>query len=66
VILRRGLLLATAALLATLGAAAWVLLGSGPAPHATAPAVAASTPAEPPGVGALGRVEPASRIRKLS
>ena len=63
---RRGLLLATAALLATLGAAAWVLLGSGPAPQATAPAVAASTPAEPPGVGALGRVEPASRIRKLS
>jgi HlyD family secretion protein len=63
---RRGLLLATAALLAALGGGAWFLFGAGRGPQATAPAVAAATPAEPPGVGALGRVEPASRIRKLS
>jgi HlyD family secretion protein len=63
---RRGLLLATALLLAAIGAGgAWFFLGSGRAPRATAPAVAAA-PAEPPGVGALGRVEPASRIRKLT
>jgi HlyD family secretion protein len=61
---RRGLLLA-AALLAALGGAAWLLLASGEARQASAPAEAMA-PAEPPGVGALGRVEPASRIRKLS
>jgi HlyD family secretion protein len=63
---RRGLLLATAALLATLGAAAWFFLDAGGGPHASLPALAAAPPAEPAGVGALGRVEPASRIRKLS
>jgi HlyD family secretion protein len=62
---RRGLLLATA-LLAALGGAAWLLLAPGEARQASAPAEAAAAPAEPPGVGALGRVEPASRIRKLS
>ncbi len=35
-----------------------------PAPHASTPAAAA--PAGPIGVGALGRVEPASRIRRLT
>ncbi len=61
---RRGLLLATALAAALGGGGAWLVLGPGRAPQATAPAAAA--PAEPPGVGALGRVEPASRVRKLS
>lgn len=60
---RRALSLAVV-LLAALGGGAWFLLRSGQPPQAAAPANAA--PAEPPGVGALGRVEPASRIRKLT
>lgn len=59
---RRGLVVA-AALLAMLGGVRF-FLRLGQAPQAAAPA--AATPAAPPGVGALGRVEPASRIRKLT
>jgi HlyD family secretion protein len=59
---KRNLLLAGAA--AGLGAAAWWFLA--PPPPAPPPAQAAEAPAVPVGVGALGRVEPASRIRKLA
>ncbi len=57
----RTLLLAGTAFLLAAGGAWW--LRQAPPP---APATAAATPAERPGVGALGRVDPASRIRKLS
>lgn len=51
------------AALAVLGVGGWYVLA--PKPPAPAPIVAAS-PAPSPGVGALGRVEPASRVRKLN
>jgi len=51
-----------AAALAVLGAGGWYVLGATPPP----PAPVATAPAPPPGVGALGRVEPASRVRKLN
>jgi HlyD family secretion protein len=58
----RGRLLAGAVLLAAAGGAyAW--FAEAPAPGPTAPAAAAAGPV---GVGALGRVEPASRIRRLT
>jgi HlyD family secretion protein len=56
--IRRGVLLLCLAA-AALAGAAWWLHGAPPAPP---PAVAAV----PVGVGALGRIEPASRIRKLA
>lgn len=56
--MRRKLLLAGVALAAVVGFLAWQRV-----PAATPTAVVA---AEPAGVGALGRVEPASRIRKLA
>jgi HlyD family secretion protein len=43
---------------------AWLWLNHAPAPSAATPTV--TTPAAPVGVGALGRVEPASRIRRLN
>ncbi|WP_165585619.1 efflux RND transporter periplasmic adaptor subunit [Roseococcus sp. SYP-B2431] len=58
--MRRWLLAAAA--LAVLGAGGWYVL-AGKAPQ---PAPVAAAPAPPQGVGALGRVEPASRIRKLN
>jgi HlyD family secretion protein len=58
---RRWLLLCAAAGL--LGAGAWWFLAAPPPPPA---APAATAPSAPIGVGALGRVEPASRIRKLA
>jgi HlyD family secretion protein len=51
-----------AALLAAAGAGGWYALGRAP----DAPAPVAAAPAQPMGVGALGRIEPASRIRKLN
>jgi HlyD family secretion protein len=57
---RLGLFAGVAALA---GAGAWYTLQ--PAPPPPAPPQAAA-PAQPMGVGALGRVEPASRIRKLA
>jgi HlyD family secretion protein len=51
-----------AALLAAAGAGGWYALGRTP----DAPAPVAAAPAQPMGVGALGRIEPASRIRKLN
>ena len=38
----------------------------GAATNGATPAAVTAQPMEPPGVGALGRVEPASRIRKLT
>ncbi|NKE43249.1 HlyD family efflux transporter periplasmic adaptor subunit [Roseomonas frigidaquae] len=55
-------MLAGGLLLLVLAAGAWWMLGSAAEP-ASAPATAATGPA---GVGALGRVEPASRIRRLA
>ncbi len=58
-----------ALLAAGLGAGAVVAVTRGGLPGtaaANAPPAAAAASAEPPGVGALGRVEPASRIRKLT
>lgn len=49
------------AVIALAGAGAWFGLGGNAAPPAPPPPVAA-----PVGVGALGRVEPASRVRKLN
>jgi HlyD family secretion protein len=66
VTLGRRALLAAAALAVVAGGGAWFVLGQDRTPQATAPAAAAVPAAEPPGVGALGRVEPASRIRKLT
>ncbi|MDB5414700.1 MAG: HlyD family secretion protein [Rubritepida sp.] len=48
--------------LAVTGAGGWYMLAG----HAPPPAPVAAAPAVPLGVGALGRVEPASRVRKLS
>ena len=53
-------LLGGLALLALAGGAWWLRRAEAP------PSVAAATAAPAPGVGALGRVDPASRIRKLS
>jgi HlyD family secretion protein len=50
------------AALAVLGAGGWHVL----AEKAPPPAPIAAAPAPAPGVGALGRVEPASRVRKLN
>lgn len=50
------------ALLAAGGAGGWYYLNQPPPP----PAPVATGPAVPVGVGALGRIEPASRIRKLN
>ncbi|WP_439598687.1 HlyD family efflux transporter periplasmic adaptor subunit [Falsiroseomonas sp.] len=58
----RGKLIGLAVLLLS-GGGAYVALGGGAPPAATPAAVA---PAAPAGVGALGRVEPASRIRRLA
>ncbi|MGX9964418.1 efflux RND transporter periplasmic adaptor subunit [Roseomonas sp. F4] len=58
---RRGKLL-TFALLLVVAGGAYVALGGGAAP----PAPVAAAPSGPAGVGALGRVEPASRIRRLA
>ena len=59
----RARLLAGLAVLAALGGGyAWMNRGGAPAPM---PAASAA-PAAPVGVGALGRVEPASRIRRLN
>lgn len=55
--------LLAAGVLAALGGGAWLFTREGAAERVVAPI---ATPAEPPGVGALGRVEPASRIRKLN
>lgn len=76
---RLGLLLGAALLtLAAAGVAAWGRGGgldprpaaaqaaAGAAPTGAAPAGAAAVQREPLGVGALGRVEPASRVRKLN
>jgi HlyD family secretion protein len=51
-----------AAVLAVLGAGGWYVFHE----NAPPPAPVAAAPARPPGVGALGRVEPASRVRKLN
>jgi HlyD family secretion protein len=58
---RRGKVLAIALVLLASAGGAYVALGGAAPP---APVVAA--PAAPAGVGALGRVEPASRIRRLA
>ena len=58
--MRRWLLGAVA--LAGLGAGGWFLFHE----NAPPPPVVAAAPAQPSGVGALGRVEPASRVRKLN
>jgi len=50
------------AVLATAGAGGWYYVNQAPPP----PAPVAVGPALPVGVGALGRIEPASRIRKLN
>ena len=54
--------LVAVAILATAGAGGWYYLNQPPPPAAPVAAV----PSVPVGVGALGRVEPASRIRKLN
>src|SRR5690349_8052481 len=60
---RKALLLAGLALAATAaGALVWSRAGT----VDRSPAPVAAAPAAPIGVGALGRVEPASRIRKLN
>jgi HlyD family secretion protein len=59
----RTLLFGAAALAAA--AAGLVLTWQGGADHGAAPAIA-SVPPAPAGVGALGRIEPASRIRRLA
>jgi HlyD family secretion protein len=59
---RARLLSGLLAIAAAGGAYVWVT--HAPAPHAATPAATAS--AAPVGVGALGRVEPASRIRRLN
>ena len=56
----RKLLLGAALLTAAAGG--WFVFGQAPPP----PAPVAAQQGPPPGVGALGRVEPASRIRKLN
>jgi len=58
----RGKIIAGLLLLGLGGAAFWQLRASTPPPAAPAPAAASG----PIGVGALGRVEPASRIRRLN
>lgn len=65
--MRRRTLAVLALVAAGLGAGGVVALTREAPGTSSAPApVAAAVPAEPPGVGALGRVEPASRIRKLT
>lgn len=59
---RRTRILLGLAVLAAGGGYAWLQRQAAPAPAAAA----AATPAGPVGVGALGRVEPASRIRRLN
>jgi HlyD family secretion protein len=63
----RAALLLVAGLLTAAGAgvALWGRAEDGPRPPAP-PGGGAAAQREPPGVGALGRVEPASRVRKLS
>ncbi len=60
--MRARLLLGLVVLGAAGGGYAWMQRGDAPAPAA----VVAAGPAAPVGVGALGRVEPASRIRRLN
>ncbi|MBB3897621.1 HlyD family efflux transporter periplasmic adaptor subunit [Roseococcus suduntuyensis] len=62
--MKRPLLLALVLGGAALGGA-WLMLGQGAPPPEPAPATAATLP-EAMGVGALGRIEPASRIRRLN
>lgn len=50
------------AALAVVGAGGWIVWHD----KAPPPAPVATVPAPPPGVGALGRIEPASRVRKLN
>jgi HlyD family secretion protein len=65
--MKRRTLAVLAVFAAGLGAGAVLAVTRDAPGTAAAPApVAAAAPAEPPGVGALGRVEPASRIRKLT
>jgi HlyD family secretion protein len=59
---RRGKIIAGLLLLGIGGAAFWQLRPSTPPPASPAPAAATG----PIGVGALGRIEPASRIRRLN
>ncbi|PWS38411.1 hypothetical protein DFH01_03755 [Falsiroseomonas bella] len=61
---RRAKLLATAMLLAAAAGGGFLWTRNGEAERAPAPAPAAE--AGPVGIGALGRVEPASRIRRLA
>jgi HlyD family secretion protein len=63
--MKRRTLSVLALLSAGLGAGA-VLAVTREAPGTSATPTPVAAPAEPPGVGALGRVEPASRIRKLT
>jgi HlyD family secretion protein len=63
--MKRRTLSVLALLSAGLGAGA-VLAVTREAPGTSATPAPVAAPAEPPGVGALGRVEPASRIRKLT
>ena len=58
----RGKIITGLLLLGLGGAAFWHLRASPPPPAAPAPAATSG----PIGVGALGRVEPASRIRRLN
>jgi HlyD family secretion protein len=60
---RRGRLLGLAALVLAVAGGGYVALGGVAQPAAPAPAAA---PAGPVAFGALGRVEPASRILRLS
>lgn len=62
---RKAILLLVLALGAA-GAGAFVWTQDGNADRAAPPPPAAAVPTAPVGVGALGRVEPASRIRKLN
>ncbi|WP_424810467.1 efflux RND transporter periplasmic adaptor subunit [Roseococcus sp. YIM B11640] len=59
--MRRSVLIGAVAALGLLGGGAWYLLDAKEPPPAAPVAVAAPT-----GVGALGRVEPASRVRRLN
>lgn len=63
--MKRSTLSVLALLSAGLGAGG-VLVATRDAPGTSAVPAPVAAPAEPPGVGALGRVEPASRIRKLT
>lgn len=62
--MKRPVLLAVVLGAAALGGA-WLMMGQGAPPPEPAPARAATLP-EAMGVGALGRIEPASRIRRLN